>query len=825
MRIYEQVYTSAADLLDPGGGHLGVIAQTKGFPKACEAEFAGHRSYFLVSNAAAPPARYVFGLSNRSNKHFLLSRVSFGGVDHTGRTTPFAHHVALEIEAHESPKATIAQLIRLVNPLFYHEWQGPPRWIDPPREADLKSISCESSLSGHWAEILSDKVEAIVASMADVLVGFSATQRPLLICLPVAYANTAPSLIADILDLMPPSRQLACSGVTHVVEAADYLRDSHVIVTYPETPFLNQCRARHDPRRPVLFDLAHQESIPTDQLTPYANLIRRRLQSGGLPLAMRTISDWDRWGLSGDARDSFCKVKVLAGSLKATSNIADFAKLVENHQNLLEPKPLRDVVTNWAVDNLRRVMTVDGQPNQWGSLAQIGTDTRWPMEVREVALSFIVNVPAELLSRVAAAVESTKADAMPVIGAEIAQHAPLANVLHLVCDDRWPTQVQSLAFQRITLNPEEALPALLPIAEGKPRAIERIKRALEGHTPRNLAIADLCLQIAVERPTEPYLDLARRVIASSSPPFSIAVDWFNDAEKIPDTHREVMKRAIRQKLERASGDEQDVQVLRNGFERQFGQDVQTAIADRLMTLAIASGDAEIIKSDLNLIVRDQLVQDKPTLLKRWLRTASNQAHKNIINQVLETIAPEKPHSSDDDDDSFHHRRSDRGVAGSASSSTAIEGVAARNIRQRYRAHRTSLLRSRWLLFCLAIATVLPPLFLYYLVRVQWRAIPLWLMLICPLSILIWAISRITDYALTRAGRPSAGVFRVRTAAIVLILAMLVAQFGGCFSVSLERTPDLANALRSFVARIRGTSDAPNPRQESTNRRRVRDLQE
>ena len=59
MEIQEQIYTSAAELLDSVSSNLGVIAQTRGFPKEVEADLVAHRSYTLRSHdlegGACPP--------------------------------------------------------------------------------------------------------------------------------------------------------------------------------------------------------------------------------------------------------------------------------------------------------------------------------------------------------------------------------------------------------------------------------------------------------------------------------------------------------------------------------------------------------------------------------------------------------------------------------------------------------------------------------------------------------------------------------------------------------------------------------------------------
>src|SRR4051794_35632805 len=95
MRFEEQIYTSAAELLR-GGGHLGVVAQSREFPKHIESELASLRSYSMLPDLPLDgpdkhPPRYVAGA--RGAAHYSFSRIVFAGADHTGRTTPLVHHL------------------------------------------------------------------------------------------------------------------------------------------------------------------------------------------------------------------------------------------------------------------------------------------------------------------------------------------------------------------------------------------------------------------------------------------------------------------------------------------------------------------------------------------------------------------------------------------------------------------------------------------------------------------------------------------------------------------------------------------------------------
>jgi hypothetical protein len=208
---FELFYTSVPRGLRPGTQGFCTVAASANLPPALAERLEALSAYRHAYRPSDPQA----SLNPVGHSHLcvraggrtysVLSRVCDAGLDYSGRTSKFAHHVALE--ERELPDAGPAYL--LSDPSFLEtEWgDRPPRTINharPVPDGDDPPAVCREwqRVTGDagWAGVLAETAEA---GRTAYLI-FQAGQDPL-------------PLIREALALLPPARRWATTFSTYYV--------------------------------------------------------------------------------------------------------------------------------------------------------------------------------------------------------------------------------------------------------------------------------------------------------------------------------------------------------------------------------------------------------------------------------------------------------------------------------------------------------------------------------------------------------------------------------------------------------------------------------
>ena len=361
MWLQEQIYTSAAALLE-GGGNLGVVARTRAFPADVAAELATLRSYTpLPGLPPDQPDRHpprLVGSPRANGVYYSLSRIAHGGFDHTGRTTPLAHHVVVATADTRAAHAAPAGLLAAVDPLFVRRHEGPPRWIDPPRQVDVRPITPDAPL----------------ARVAAAVFAFATFRRPAVVVVDPS-ADPVP-VVVGVLSLLPPSVAWATAWATHVIDAADYVRDAALVLTYPGTPLLEQCRFRKDGRAPLVFDPAGPP--PAVDGPSWATVIG----DGDPDRAADACRRWEAAGLTPGQLGEFVRVSSLVDALSA-STAGDVHRL-----GIQLAVPTTPNLERWSAE--AAVGFVRRLADEPAALAAVASSSGWPAAARSAAVDVAV---------------------------------------------------------------------------------------------------------------------------------------------------------------------------------------------------------------------------------------------------------------------------------------------------------------------------------------------------------------------------------------------------------------------------------------------------
>lgn len=394
MNLYEEIYTSSAELLDGGSGNLGVVARTRGFPSELESELSAYRSYTFLADLPIGlvhlhPLRISVAMCGQSRRYLLLSQTVFAGADHTGRTRPLSHQVLIKFDEIERARASVASLAAAVFPLMLKTWTEKPSWIDPPRAIALPNRVLEASRSLAWPNARDLNCnEVLLIAIADALITFPQSGRAIVICLPKAKVTAALELAIELLSLLPRSIQSEIPIASHIVDVSDYPRNGALLFTYPNTPFLAHTIDRRDPRKPVLFDLTQAEREPCQDKGPYAQTLAQSGEPYSLLQIVRMAGLWDDWGFTSAEAAIFPNAYELNDALASTSDPAKLVLLGPSIQKVRCIGNLSTSVDQWCseiIDRLNR----SAADSRWEAMAAIHIDHRWPESARARALSSI----------------------------------------------------------------------------------------------------------------------------------------------------------------------------------------------------------------------------------------------------------------------------------------------------------------------------------------------------------------------------------------------------------------------------------------------------
>lgn len=401
MKLHEEVYTSAAELLDRSSGNLGIVARTKQFPNELEPELQSYRGYSLLPGFrnGSPdhhPPRFVLGPCRSGQDAYGVTRVGYAGADHTGRTTPLAHHVVLnrrEMQTEGIPPWLVVWSLR---DLFHCRWQQPPAWIDPQRTIDLSDMQVTGVFRSSECASSPEQYKRSLIAAVDALAQYPVRQQPVVLCLPTERADSALGLIIDVLQLLPISLQSQVVAISHVVEVSDYVRDAWLMVTYPGTPFYERCRGRLDTTKPVIIDLSSVSSEGI-ALSEFGQTISDLWQGEDPTSVFLAMKIWDQVGIRTSSISVFSKVISLRRRIQNLSKADQLPDLVGRFAECYTALDRPEALKEWSLKLVSdRVMNFP-RSDRAQSLATIRLDERWPTEARAEAWRGMIAHPDDTI--------------------------------------------------------------------------------------------------------------------------------------------------------------------------------------------------------------------------------------------------------------------------------------------------------------------------------------------------------------------------------------------------------------------------------------------
>ncbi len=258
INCFEQIYTSAARLLQGAHGDLGVVAQSKQFPPEVSEQLKSIRSYHILDSLRSEPTsmhppRFWIGPGGRQDEYFCCSRVVFAGADHTGRTTPLAHHLVFEQQQLKSQGVSLTQLLLSAATKYMDRWQPPPQWL-PPQSLKLAPETTRVR-SASWNNIGDDAFARMLGAFATQYLDSFTSKRQIVFALPVQESTGITDNLVDLLQYFPAAFQYLTIQ-THVIDSSELAEETRLIFTYPDTPFMAQAKHRKDSRAPAIFDVS-----------------------------------------------------------------------------------------------------------------------------------------------------------------------------------------------------------------------------------------------------------------------------------------------------------------------------------------------------------------------------------------------------------------------------------------------------------------------------------------------------------------------------------------------------------------------------------------
>ncbi len=615
MDIQEQIYTSAAELLDSVSSNLGVIAQTRGFPKDLEADLVAHRSYTLrsqdIERNACPP-RFAISACGPQKANLVISRVSFAGADHTGRTRPFSHHLAVRRQEMQGRGVSPSVLATAALQTLRAEWQGAPSWLDAQSlDAHAADLHADALPSRAWSKLIPPiQVSACLVSIADALVTVPATRQPVVVCIPADSAAAVMEMMADILTLIPPSIQWSCVCVSHVVDMGDNLRDAALTFTYPDTPFLTRCRERHDARRPLVFDLTRTDTLPQQPTGAYAQALLPSVNGQDFRQIVSTVRQWDEWGMMPEAKELFNRAVRLRERMAVAQPDSDLPVIAAEVSDLAGASMLRPKMDDWAMELLRK------------SLLNRSDDARWPA------------------------------------------------IAKFACDARWPTGARGLAFDELAKHSDHSLASLFSDGANSNTVIDVATRELLHRLPDNPNVANNAVRLAIAQPTEAYLRFAEAVMQHAKAPFDTVLGWWDlVAASNPVVQQQLVTPLVSQLARTArTGKEiavmrershtakpnatfnQDVycRVLRGHFDTSSNEDVRRQLAELLMGVALHSESIGAAGSELHGLLKVPKPGITRQQVEAWLQQARGTCQETelqraaVESRIISGGVPEAP---------------------------------------------------------------------------------------------------------------------------------------------------------------------------------------
>ena len=331
--VHQLVYGSAAKLLAPGASDLGVIASTRGFPQDATRRLLTHRSYSVEAAESARPIKYIVGMLGR---YVEVTRIEMG-IDHTGRSLAFAHHVLVEDAALRRADMSVGQCICEASAV-----------CASPRGFTAGSIEPQATLSGTApkADVAIDP--EVIAAMAAAVIRYPAEKRPVVLVAPRPTATDPAGdpflpVLAAVADVLPAPGLAAFVAATHVVTKDDRLAEASIVCTYPGTPFQREMSGRSGSRAPLIVDLTTgRASAAADSNDPLTRATIADLKAGESGRFSRLCDQFsatpDQYGIVAELSMAASRVadKPTLANLEALAAAVEKGKPLANRPRLLD---------------------------------------------------------------------------------------------------------------------------------------------------------------------------------------------------------------------------------------------------------------------------------------------------------------------------------------------------------------------------------------------------------------------------------------------------------------------------------------------------------
>lgn len=276
---YQLIYTSAAELLEPGIAGYGVVACSADIPKTL------YRRLLDISDLREPAGKGIMGpqytyhlLEITGQTYHVLSCLQPAGADYSGRGCHIAHHLALsQEEAHAMASHTLrptpaGMILALRQAGFWRSsWEGSPQYLHG--EPNLTpSMLPDASTQTNWKQLTGHKRNARVLNLPPY-------DRACLIAVPEGIAS------ATLLGLLHESDWILSScgwgkSFTTYASPEDSFRDTQRMFSSMGSALEERVRRSGRPVLPINSLLPVFPAGMPDHQTDQEKLISRPTSNG-----------------------------------------------------------------------------------------------------------------------------------------------------------------------------------------------------------------------------------------------------------------------------------------------------------------------------------------------------------------------------------------------------------------------------------------------------------------------------------------------------------------------------------------------------------------
>ena len=397
MQIHEQIYTSASELLSSTQSDLGVVAESAGFPSKIASQLMALTSYRIleglpVDDPALHPSRIVAMPSNDGTS-YSVSRVVYAGADHSGRTTPLAHHILIKLDDLKDAGLDLSEATGFLPRYFVDNWDQPPRRFDPPRTIDVTNLQTSiDSIGKADARRISSIIGWLARRFADGL----ENSTSVIFVLPIYQRDDALKLLGAIQQGIESTKQSSIIFQSHVGSSSDMIGNAHVVSTYPNSEYLREIQSRPEKRRPSIIDLS-TPSQPLFNNVGFAKWYETKLSDSNCRqilqegfLLQRSLSDIDESMFP----DGFTNLWNFFDLYRKGLFIAQSDSIGSLTRTLTEISPMAtQFVTKYTKKAIIEHFNTWKSKSDWESLLKIFMSDSWPEPTRMLCLDAIAKMP------------------------------------------------------------------------------------------------------------------------------------------------------------------------------------------------------------------------------------------------------------------------------------------------------------------------------------------------------------------------------------------------------------------------------------------------